>query len=231
MFVYHYRLFDRFSRPIVSLAVLGDDRPSWRPTEYTFELWGCRLRLEFPTVKLLDYNRDLAALEAEMNPFGLIALAHLQTMATRHDPATRKAVKIRLIKGLLNRGLTTETIRQLFRLIDWMMDLPRDIEKIVGEELLQYEKEKQMPYVTSYERFLKEKHAEELLNEGQILGVRDSIVSYLEEKYGAVGLQLLPTLDKVKDLTVLRRLLKSAYSSATVDDFRQQLESQTAVGS
>ncbi|MCG8353364.1 MAG: hypothetical protein MI924_36830 [Chloroflexales bacterium] len=26
MFVYHYRLFDRYHHPIVSLAVLGDER-------------------------------------------------------------------------------------------------------------------------------------------------------------------------------------------------------------
>src|SRR6266545_876047 len=30
MFQYHYRLRDRFDRPIVSVAVLGDDRPPWR---------------------------------------------------------------------------------------------------------------------------------------------------------------------------------------------------------
>jgi hypothetical protein len=28
MYVYHYRLFDRYDRPIVSLAVLGDLRPA-----------------------------------------------------------------------------------------------------------------------------------------------------------------------------------------------------------
>ena len=28
MFVYHYRLFDRFRRPVVSLAILGDEHQS-----------------------------------------------------------------------------------------------------------------------------------------------------------------------------------------------------------
>lgn len=27
MYVYNYRLFDRYGRPVLSLAVLGDDRP------------------------------------------------------------------------------------------------------------------------------------------------------------------------------------------------------------
>ena len=29
MFTYNYRLFDRFDRPVASLAVLADDSPSW----------------------------------------------------------------------------------------------------------------------------------------------------------------------------------------------------------
>jgi hypothetical protein len=29
MFVYHYRIFDRYNRQVVSLIVLADDRPNW----------------------------------------------------------------------------------------------------------------------------------------------------------------------------------------------------------
>ena len=32
IYVYNYRLFDRYDRPVVSLAVLGDASPTWRPT-------------------------------------------------------------------------------------------------------------------------------------------------------------------------------------------------------
>jgi hypothetical protein len=31
MYVYNYRLFDRYDRPVVSLAVLADASPTWRP--------------------------------------------------------------------------------------------------------------------------------------------------------------------------------------------------------
>ena len=34
MFVYHYRLFDRYRKPIVGLTTLGDDRPNWRRNQY-----------------------------------------------------------------------------------------------------------------------------------------------------------------------------------------------------
>lgn len=56
MFIYHYRLYDRYRRPIVSMAVLGDDQFNWRPVQYQTELWGCQTRLRFPVVKLIDYT-------------------------------------------------------------------------------------------------------------------------------------------------------------------------------
>lgn len=36
MFIYHYRIYDRYDREVVSLAVLGDEQPNWRPTEYGY---------------------------------------------------------------------------------------------------------------------------------------------------------------------------------------------------
>lgn len=56
MYRYNYRLFDRYNRPVLSLAVLGDKRVNWRPSSYGYELGGCQVSFEFPIVKLLDYE-------------------------------------------------------------------------------------------------------------------------------------------------------------------------------
>jgi hypothetical protein len=34
MFIYSYRVCDRYRRPVVSLAVLCDDNPNWRPDNF-----------------------------------------------------------------------------------------------------------------------------------------------------------------------------------------------------
>ncbi|TVR64161.1 MAG: cytosolic protein, partial [Candidatus Competibacteraceae bacterium] len=65
MFIYYYRLFDRYRLPLASLVVLADDRPQWRPDRYERQLWGCDLHLKFPVVKLLDDQGRLAELEAD----------------------------------------------------------------------------------------------------------------------------------------------------------------------
>jgi len=54
MYVYNYRIFDRYDWPVVSLAVLADERAGWRPDHYGYELWGCKIGIQFPAIKLLD---------------------------------------------------------------------------------------------------------------------------------------------------------------------------------
>ncbi len=55
MFVYHYRLFDRYRQPVASLALLADTTASWRPSQFGYQALGCSIELNFPTAKLLDY--------------------------------------------------------------------------------------------------------------------------------------------------------------------------------
>jgi hypothetical protein len=54
MYVYNYRVFDRYNRRVVSLAILGDDQPDWRPYRFGYELLGCVVEFRFRTAKLLD---------------------------------------------------------------------------------------------------------------------------------------------------------------------------------
>lgn len=75
--------------------------------------------MDFPTAKLLDYAKDLDALENDPNPFAAIVVAHLQTQATRNQPEEGYLWTMRLFKGLLDRGLKVDEIRRLLRLIDW----------------------------------------------------------------------------------------------------------------
>lgn len=55
MFVYNYRIFDRYDRSVASLAILGDDNIEWRPNQFGYDLFGCKVDFQFPVIKLLDY--------------------------------------------------------------------------------------------------------------------------------------------------------------------------------
>jgi hypothetical protein len=53
MYIYNYRAFDLYHRPVISLAILGDERVNWRPDSYDYTIAGCEVSLKFPTVKLM----------------------------------------------------------------------------------------------------------------------------------------------------------------------------------
>jgi hypothetical protein len=104
MYVYHYRIGDRYHRPVVSLAVLCDTNAKWRPAVFEQQTLGCRLEFEFLVVKLLDYRQQWQALENSTNPFATVIMAHLKTQETRRALDQRKAWKFALMRRLYEQG-------------------------------------------------------------------------------------------------------------------------------
>jgi len=163
MFTYNYRLRDRYNRPIASLAVLSDDRPTWRPQSFTDELWGCRIQFDFPVVKLLDYGTNWSDLENNRNPFALVVMAHLKAKETRSDDQARKAWKFSLTRRLYEQGYERQDVLNLYRFIDWLMVLPERLEREFQEDLQRFEQERQMQYITSVERMAMQKGEKALI--------------------------------------------------------------------
>ncbi len=232
VFVYNFRIFDRYNTEVVSLIVLADDDPSWRPTGFRYGRWGSETGTRFEPVKLLDYAGREAELEADANPFAAVVLAHLKTMETRQDAGARRVWKLRVLKGLYERGLDRQAILELFRLIDWMMDLPKDLETQFVQEFTTFEEEKKMPYVTSVERVGREQGfregEEKGRREGEEKGRREelleSIAKGLNAKFGAQGLEFLRAVQQVHDVAKLRVLVDALWNGATLDDIRRLIE-------
>jgi hypothetical protein len=206
---YNYRIHDRYNRRVVSVAVLADDDPNWRPDRFEDALWGWSQRMIFPTAKLLDYVGHDAELEAETNPFARVVLAHLKALETRRDPKERRLWKVRLVGGLYEREFQAEDVRQLFRLIDWLMDLPQRENKLFWQAVQQIEEERIMPFVTTPERFGIEK------------GLLFAIEDLLRIRFGEEGAQLLPEIQALEDAEKFREMLPTIYRAETVEDVRR----------
>ncbi len=123
--MYHFQLRITYDRSVLSLAVLGDDNPRWRPDRYVDEVLGLRLELQYPMVKLLDFREREAELRESTNPMALLVRAHLATLDTRHDLVRRKAAKLALFRDILRSGFTGDEVRRLFDVADRFLKLPR----------------------------------------------------------------------------------------------------------
>ena len=217
MFSYHYRIFDRYNQEVVSLAILGDSQASWRPQEYSYGRWGCRLSLQFPTVKLLDYEPRWSELEQSDNPFAVLVMAHLRTQATTKDLTSRLRWKLSLIKQMYELGYSREKILQLFDLIDRLMTLPPDLDLNFKTELKQFEDEQKMRYVSSIERL------------GIAQTLQQSIVKIIRTRFQDAPSELVEQINKIYDHERLNQLLEQAITIGSVPDF-QELLTQENIG-
>jgi len=190
MFTYHYRIYDRYEREVVSLAVLGDEQKSWRPQEYGYGRWGCSMSLRFPIVKLLDY--DLETLETNDNPFAAVVIAHRQTQNTTQNATERLQWKLRLVKGLYRRGYSKQDILELFLVLDRMMQLPEPLEFIFRDSIKQFEEENQMPYVSSIERIGRQ--------EGKQEGQKILLQSILKNRFGELDDELSSIIEPLTQM-------------------------------
>ena len=182
MFVYNYRIFDRYEKPVASLAVLADQHKHWKQTSYGYNVLGCRLTLDFPVAKLTDYDEKLDELLASENAFGLITAAHILTRKTRKKHQERYEAKLLLIKILYQRHWDKQRVINLLTVVDWLMTLPAWLDTKVWQEIETIEEHKNMKYITSIERIGIAKGREE----GRVEGESKLLKRQLERRFGAL---------------------------------------------
>jgi Domain of unknown function (DUF4351) len=145
---------DKFKREVASFAVLGDTDVNWRPNSFTRETLGCNIQFSFPITKLVDFKKRKEELAASDNPFFVVVQAHLASQATKGKDRQerRKKQKLNIMKMMYDRGYSQQEINDLFRFVDWVLTLPLDLAKAFENDLIAYERGKNMPYISELER-------------------------------------------------------------------------------
>ncbi len=230
MYVYNYRLFDKQFLPVTSLAILADDSPSWRPNSYTLSQWGCTSQFKFPMVKLWDYADQIDSLLNSTNPFAIITAAHLKTKITKDNPQERYSWKWTITMALYQRGFSPKDILELYRLVDWLMYLPEDMNKQFTQNLIVYEEERKMPYISSAERYGREKGWDEGRDEGMLLDAREMVLEALDIKFSESNItnDIKQKITALNNRILLKKLHRSAIQSKDIEDFRNFMQSLCA---
>ncbi len=168
-----------FRQEVLTLVILADLNPNWRPTAHHFSLGGFASDRQFPICKLLD--RLATDWVGDNSLVVQVARAQIAALQTASDPEARYTAKTQLVRNLYTAGYSASTIRELFRLIDWMMHLRLDLSRKFDAELVDYEKELQMPYVTSIERNAEERGLIKGREEGREEGLEEGLEKGLEK--------------------------------------------------
>lgn len=216
MFVYYYRIYDYYKKKKVApVAILGDRNANWKPDTFHSQLWDCQMLFQFPIVKLIDYEQQWSMLEDSRNPFAIVTMAHLLAQRTYNNDLNRFSSKLIVIRHLYRRGYERENIINLLIFIDWVLTLPKVLERKICQEIANVEENLKMEYIPSWERI-----ATEDKEEGIALGIEqtrqfalESLKISLEIKFGDKGLLLLPTISQLKspeELIAFQNKLKTA---------------------
>lgn len=225
MWTYNYRLCDRFGPNVVSLAVLVDEDPNWRPAAYRFEFAGCSRIFQFPVFKLWDCRDPEELFEKSGNPFALLAAATQVGLKTRQDMSARGNDRLRLVRRLYGKGMSKEDLRTLFRLVAWLTRLPEELELKFRRDLAAYgEKENPMTLETllsPYELIMQEKGRAEGRQEGRQEAAQNAVLYFLEARFGAVP---DPVARRIRGLTEESRLKQASQLAATATSLADFLE-------
>jgi flagellar biosynthesis/type III secretory pathway protein FliH len=230
MYIYNTRVFEYYECDVVSLGVLADERPRWRPRVYRRELWDCSLTFRYPIFKLADWRERQEELRASDNPFVTVLLAHLAAQETRQDVRGRQGAKLALVRRLYERGYDRERVLSPFRFIDWLLALPRAAEQEVRVAIAQLEEERRMPYITSIERLAAEEGRQEGREEGRAEEARRAVLRVVGRRFGAVPSGLEERLSDMTEVPQLEVLHDMAITAASIEAVCTALEAGVADG-
>ena len=226
MYTYNYRIFDKFRRAVISLALLTDTNPNFRPNEYNRSRLGCEAILRYPLVKIIDYRNRIDELEASANPFAIIVKAFLKTLETEGQVQERYKWKKRFLLEIYQQGMTRKTLLAIYRFIDWIMKLPKAFDEKLYQEMQIIKEAKAMPYITTAERIgrregkkegRKEGRKEGLekgLEKGEKNGIKQSmpmihqaLALAIQAKFGESGQPLVKRASQTRNLKTLQKLM------------------------
>jgi len=181
MFVYYYRIFDRYHKKVVALAVFTDDSPKFKPNQYQYSFYQTEHTYKYRTYKILDADEEKLIKTA--NPFGLVVLAGLYSIKSRRKKDEFKyQFKIKLMRLLREHHYNREQIHLMFIFIDSIIQLPDDLEIQLQKETNQiFEGDETMSVLTMENTNFAQAYISKGIEQGIEKGKKEGIV--LEKQF------------------------------------------------
>ncbi len=110
-----------------------------------------------------------------------------------------------MARGLNERGFNVQDIQQLFRVIDWLMELPPRVQEQFDKDLAEYEEEHSVHFYDTFEK----------------RGILRVIEDTLRMKFGDEGVNLMPAIKGLFDGDKYMAMNRAVVTAATVEEVRK----------
>ncbi|MBM7571409.1 hypothetical protein [Aquibacillus albus] len=179
MFRYYYRIYDKFNRDIVAIALLTDDSKGFRPDTHHYSLHGTSLTYKYNMYKFNDHEEK--ELIESNNPFAIAVLAAKYANESKDDEVKRYRFKRKLFRLILQKSSYPPVERRIYiatliYFIDYLLQIPLELTKKLRDELIQTKGVKEMVYMdrenlpkslAEWEKIFKEEGRQEGKQEGK----------------------------------------------------------------
>jgi hypothetical protein len=189
-----------------SLVILADSNPRWRPKAYQFCGAASSIRFEYAICKLTEV--DLAPWIAAGNPVARVIEAHRMAQGTGRDMKARRIGKLGVVRQLLESGMSDAEIREVMRLVHWLLALPEEEEIEFRKDVRHMEASMETKRRSTYERIVWE--------EGRHSASQDLLLDLVIERFGHVTPDLRARVEHIRDEARLRQLARAVLTIPTL---------------
>jgi hypothetical protein len=182
MFVYYYRLVDRFNKPISALAILTDKDKNWRPGHFETNCMQTSLTYRYPVFKLADHEESFFA--GSDNPWAWIMRTALIGMKGNWDDQALVQVKVNLYREFRERGFSIEKTRTFLQFLKYCVSFEKRefFDKFDAQIYeLDHQKNKTMGIIELVKEHLIEDAKKEGIEEGIEKGIEKGVEKGIEK--------------------------------------------------
>lgn len=205
MFVYFYRLRDRFKVPIASFVILTDADKNWKPKFYRYNHHGTKCTHEFPYLKLAEKTE--ADFEGQTNPWAIILKHVLFCLQGNWTDEVLMKAKLEASDEFFALGFSNEKIQRALTFIKFFAQFanPEFFDNFDRQiHIIQQEKNPKMGLLELAREELLERTFEKGMEKGKEEGKEEGIAIGADL---ALGLVIEKMLNKGTNPKVIAELL------------------------
>lgn len=161
--------------------------------------------------------------------------AHRLAQGTSRNPKARRSGKLGLVRALLESGLGDVEIREMVRLVHWLLALPEEEELEFWKDVRHMEASMQTKRRSTYERIVLEEGLvqgrlegrleglDQGRHEGRLIAGRELLLEQIHERFGGCGEALRQRVESIQDETRIRQLARAILTVPTLSEFEARV--------